>query len=157
MLDYIIKGGVMMLPLLLCSVLALGIVLERLWSLRRKRVLRYNLLQRLEELLREQKIPEATTLCKRHQSTLTRILLVMLLNRQRAAGHEEHVRGTLGVDVAEGAFTDAVADHVRHHGDVLPAHVVVIPAKLPGSLSALGDGAAEHRVDGGRLGRRGPM
>ena len=71
MLDYIIKGGVMMLPLVLCSVLALGITFERLWSLRRKRVLRYDLLQRLEELLREQKIPEATTLCKRHQSTLT--------------------------------------------------------------------------------------
>jgi biopolymer transport protein ExbB len=83
MLDYIIKGGVMMLPLVLCSVLALGIVLERLWSMRRKRVLRYNLLQRLEDLLREQKIPEATTLCKRHQSTLTRILLVMLLNHDR--------------------------------------------------------------------------
>ena len=83
MLDYIVKGGVMMLPLVLCSVLALGIVLERLWSLRRKRVLRYNLLQRLEELLREQKIPEATTLCKRHQSTLTRIVLVVLLNHDR--------------------------------------------------------------------------
>jgi biopolymer transport protein ExbB len=83
MLDYIIKGGVMMLPLVLCSVLALGIVLERLWSLRRKRVLRYNLLPRLEELLREQKIPEATTLCKRHQSVLTRILLVVLLNHDR--------------------------------------------------------------------------
>jgi biopolymer transport protein ExbB len=83
MLDYIIKGGVMMLPLVLCSVLALGIVLERLWSLRRKRVLRYNLLPRLEELLHEQKIPEATTLCKRHQSTLTRILLVVLLNHDR--------------------------------------------------------------------------
>ena len=79
-LDYIIKGGVMMLPLVLCSVLALGITLERLWSLRRKRILRYDLLHRLEELLREQKIPEATTLCKRYQSTMTRILLVALLN-----------------------------------------------------------------------------
>jgi hypothetical protein len=78
MLDYIIKGGVMMLPLVLCSVLALGVTLERLWSLRRKRVLRYDLLPRLEDLLREQKIPEAMSLCKRHQSTLTRILLAVL-------------------------------------------------------------------------------
>ena len=82
-LDYIIKGGVMMLPLVLCSVLALGITLERLWSLRRKRILRYDLLHRLEELLREQKIPEATTLCKRYQSPMTRILLVALLNHDR--------------------------------------------------------------------------
>jgi biopolymer transport protein ExbB len=97
MLDYIIKGGVMMLPLVLCSVLALGITFERLWSLRRKRVLRYDLLQRLEELLREQKIPEATTLCKRHQSTLTRMLLVVLLNHDRPKAEikellEEHSR-----------------------------------------------------------------
>jgi biopolymer transport protein ExbB len=83
MLDYIIKGGVFMVPILACSVIALGIIFERLWSLRRKRVLRYNLLQRIEDLLREQKIPEATTLCKRHPSPMTRILLVAILNYDR--------------------------------------------------------------------------
>ena len=55
MIDYIMKGGVIMIPIVLCSVLALGIILERLWSLRRKRILRYDLLNRIEELLREQK------------------------------------------------------------------------------------------------------
>jgi biopolymer transport protein ExbB len=66
MIDYIIQGGVIMIPIVLCSVLALGIIFERLWSLRRKRIIRYDLLNRIEELLREQKIPEAITLCKRH-------------------------------------------------------------------------------------------
>jgi biopolymer transport protein ExbB len=83
MIDYIMKGGVIMIPILLCSVLALGIIIERLWSLRRQRIIRYDLLLQIEELLREQKIPEATTLCKRHQSTLTRILLVAILNYDR--------------------------------------------------------------------------
>jgi biopolymer transport protein ExbB len=83
MIDYIMKGGVIMIPILLCSVLALGIIIERLWSLRRTRIIRYDLLQQIEELLREQKIPEATTLCKRHQSTLTRVLLVAILNYDR--------------------------------------------------------------------------
>jgi biopolymer transport protein ExbB len=83
MIDYILKGGVMMVPLVLCSVLALGIVFERLWSLRRKRIMRYDIVQRIEELLREQKIPEATTLCKRHPSPMTRIVLVALLNDDR--------------------------------------------------------------------------
>jgi biopolymer transport protein ExbB len=83
MIDYILKGGVMMVPLVLCSVLALGIVFERLWSLRRKRIMRYAIVQRVEELLREQKIPEATTLCKRHPSPMTRIILVALLNDDR--------------------------------------------------------------------------
>jgi biopolymer transport protein ExbB len=83
MIDYIMKGGVIMIPIVLCSVLAMGIILERLWSLQWKRVLRYDLLNRIEELLREQKIPEATTLCKHHPSTMTRILLVAILHYDR--------------------------------------------------------------------------
>lgn len=83
MIEYILQGGVIMFPIVLCSVLAFGIVIERLWNLRRKHILRYDILSRIEELLREQKIPEATTLCKRHQSTMTRILLVAILNYDR--------------------------------------------------------------------------
>jgi biopolymer transport protein ExbB len=83
MIEYIQQGGVIMLPIVLCSVLAFGIIIERLWNLRHKRIFRYDILHRIEELLREQKIPEATTLCKRHQSTMTRILLVAILNYDR--------------------------------------------------------------------------
>ena len=97
MMNYILQGGVIMLPIVLCSILACGIVIERLWNLRRKRILRYDILHRIEELLREQKIPEATTLCKRHQSTMTRILLVAILNYDRPKAEikemiEEHGR-----------------------------------------------------------------
>ena len=80
MIEYIMQGGIIMIPIVFCSVLALGIIIERLWSLRRKRLLRYDLVTRIEELLREQKIPEATTICKRHESTMTRILLAAILN-----------------------------------------------------------------------------
>ncbi len=83
MTDYVSQGGVIMVPILLCSLLAFAIVIERLWNLRRKRVLRYDVLNLIEELLRDQKIPEATTLCKRHESTMTRVLLVALLNYDR--------------------------------------------------------------------------
>ena len=83
MTDYVSQGGVIMVPILLCSLLAFAIIIERLWNLRRKRVLRYDVLNLIEELLRDQKIPEATTLCKRHESTMTRVLLVALLNYDR--------------------------------------------------------------------------
>ena len=83
MTDYVSQGGVIMVPILLCSLLAFAITVERLWNLRRKRVLRYDVLNLIEELLRDQKIPEATTLCKRHESTMTRVLLVALLNYDR--------------------------------------------------------------------------
>jgi biopolymer transport protein ExbB len=83
MLDYIARGGVVMIPILVCSVVALIIIFERLWSLRRKRIFRFDILDTIEQLLREHKIPEATTLCKRHDSTMTRLVLVVLLNADR--------------------------------------------------------------------------
>ena len=69
-----------MAPILLCAVLALAIMIERLWNLRRKRWFQPDLLGTLEALLHERKLPEATTLCKRHDSLMTRLILVALLN-----------------------------------------------------------------------------
>ena len=83
MLDYVARGGIVMIPTLACSVVALIIIFERLWSLRRKRIFRFDILDTVEQLLREHKIPEATTLCKRHDSTMTRLVLVVLLNADR--------------------------------------------------------------------------
>jgi biopolymer transport protein ExbB len=83
MIDMVIKGGPIMVPILLCSVIALAIAVERCLSLRRNRILRYDILQRIEELLRDRKIPEATTLCKRYPSSMTRILLAAILNHDK--------------------------------------------------------------------------
>lgn len=82
--DFVMLGGVVMIPIVACSVLAVGIICERLVNLRRKRFLPYDLLSRIEMFLQEQKIPEATTLCKRHESPMTRILLVAILNYDRS-------------------------------------------------------------------------
>jgi biopolymer transport protein ExbB len=84
MLEFIIKGGPVMVPLLLCSVISLSIIVERCLSLRRSRILRYDVLQRIEELLRDRKIPEASTLCKRYPSSMTRILLAAILNHDKS-------------------------------------------------------------------------
>jgi biopolymer transport protein ExbB len=84
MLEFVIKGGPVMAPLLLCSVISLSIVVERGLSLRRNRILKYDVLQRIEELLRDRKIPEASTLCKRFPSSMTRILLAAILNHDKS-------------------------------------------------------------------------
>jgi biopolymer transport protein ExbB len=83
MLDYVARGGIVMIPILVCSIVALIIIFERLWSLQRKRIFRFDILDTIEQLLRGHKIPEATTLCKRHDSTMTRLVLVALLNSDR--------------------------------------------------------------------------
>lgn len=84
MLDLIVKGGPVMVPIILCSVISLALIVERCLSLRRRRILKYEILQRIEELLRDRKIPEATTLCKRYPSSMTRILLAAILNHDKS-------------------------------------------------------------------------
>jgi biopolymer transport protein ExbB len=84
MLEFVIKGGPVMVPLLLCSVISLSIIVERCLSLRRNHILKYDVLQRIEELLRDRKIPEASTLCKRYPSSITRILLAAILNHDKS-------------------------------------------------------------------------
>lgn len=84
MMELILSGGIVMIPILICSALAFGIILERFYSLRQRRIIRYDILTRIEELLREGKIPEATTMCKRYQSSMTRILLAAILNHDRS-------------------------------------------------------------------------
>ena len=84
MLEFVVKGGPVMVPLLLCSVISLSIIVERCLTLRRRRILKYDVLQRIEELLRDRKIPEASTLCKRYPSSMTRILLAAILNHDKS-------------------------------------------------------------------------
>lgn len=50
MIELLKAGGWLMLPILLCSLLALAIVLERLWALRRDQVMPEALVDRMPEL-----------------------------------------------------------------------------------------------------------
>ena len=78
--DFYMKGGVFMHPILLCSVLSLAIFMERLWSLRRKRVMPESLLPKVERLVREGMLPNAISAVKGDDSSLSRILVVGLKN-----------------------------------------------------------------------------
>ena len=77
-MDWLYRGGILMAPILVFSVVALGIFLERLWVLRRSLILPEEQLSQLENLLRKKKIPEARTYCQQHPSPLTRILFAGL-------------------------------------------------------------------------------
>lgn len=77
-MDWLVRGGIMMAPILVFSVIALGTFLERLWVLRRDLILPEESLRELENFLKKKKIPEARTYCQQHPSPLARILFAGL-------------------------------------------------------------------------------
>ena len=77
-MDWLVRGGIMMAPILVFSVIALGTFIERLWVLRRNLILPEDAVRELEHFLRKRMIPEARTYCQQHPSPLARILFAGL-------------------------------------------------------------------------------
>jgi biopolymer transport protein ExbB len=80
--EIIKSGGWMMFPIILCSISAMAIVVERFWSLQRKKVLPSELLPQVWKLYREKKLDEATLRRLKTSSPLGCILAAGLANSQ---------------------------------------------------------------------------
>jgi biopolymer transport protein ExbB len=87
----LIKGGILMVPIGLCSVVALAIALERLFALRYSRVLAPELLRQVEAHLREGETQEALALCRRRSSSITRILYAGIANHHKPKGEIKEI------------------------------------------------------------------
>jgi biopolymer transport protein ExbB len=83
MWEIVKAGGPFMVPIILCSIIAAGILLERLWTLQRKRVLPQELIKRVTELSdRNQVTPKVIDALEKN-SPLGRVLAAALANRDR--------------------------------------------------------------------------
>jgi biopolymer transport protein ExbB len=80
MYELFLKGGILMYPIALCSVVALGIFFERLLFLRRSRVMPRDFLIEAEDLLTRGKVPETITLCRQDDSSIAHIVQVAAIN-----------------------------------------------------------------------------
>ena len=83
MLEFLAKGGVLMVPLGVCSILALAIILERTLNLRTRKIIQSDVLQQVRDLVAENQVSDAMTLCRRYPSVMGRILLVTIANHER--------------------------------------------------------------------------
>lgn len=69
-----VKGGPVMYPIVLGSVLALALFLERIWALRRERVIPAAFRGRVRTMVRDGKLSEAEVLCQENASSLANIV-----------------------------------------------------------------------------------
>lgn len=78
MYELFLKGGILMYPIAFCSIVALGVFLERLWTLRRNKVIPQDLLMEVLDLIAKGKIVDAQALCRRSDSALAQVLYTAL-------------------------------------------------------------------------------
>ena len=67
-MDLLSRGGVFMIPILLFSIVAVSVFLERLWTLRKSKVLPYEKLREVEVLIHRQRFTEARAVCQQNKS-----------------------------------------------------------------------------------------
>jgi len=73
MLDTFQRGGILMYIIAACSVIALAIFLERLWSLQRSKVVPGSFVQKVRDLVSKGKASEALILCQNHPSSVAAV------------------------------------------------------------------------------------
>jgi biopolymer transport protein ExbB len=78
--EIIKSGGWMMLPIILCSIAAMAIIGERLWTLQRKKILPPDLVPQVWKLYRDQKMTSSALKHLKSSSPLGCILAAGLIN-----------------------------------------------------------------------------
>jgi biopolymer transport protein ExbB len=82
--EILYKGGWVMVPLVLCSLISLAVVIERLiWGPNRRRILPQKLVQEVIKLIDGDRLDELLGLCRASNTPLARIILVALQNISR--------------------------------------------------------------------------
>lgn len=115
MYEFITQGGTVMIVLLACSVLALTIIFERSWSLRRSIIIPGSQVDEIEKSVKSGQVQDAMETCRKHNTAMSRILWVALQNRgvsrpvlkevleevgRQEVAHLERYIGVLGVVAA---------------------------------------------------------
>jgi biopolymer transport protein ExbB len=82
--EFLVKGGPIVIPIILCSVVALGVFLERIWALQKHRIIPDSFIKRIEELIGEQRLGDALLLCQENHNPMARVMAAALRTAKRS-------------------------------------------------------------------------
>jgi biopolymer transport protein ExbB len=83
MFEIVMAGGIVMVPILLCSILAVAITLERLWTLREQRVVPAELTDKVWQWVENRTLSDKQVMALQQHSPLGSVLAAGLANRHR--------------------------------------------------------------------------
>jgi len=101
-ISFLAKGGILVIPILFCSVVALTIVLERLYRFRKLRIKNPDLIARVKKALNEKGVDEALFIAENSKNPLGRVLKEGIkryragkesMERAMASAAEREIRG----------------------------------------------------------------
>ena len=102
MLEIFAKGGPVMWPLLLCSIVALAVALERAWFLYRARMNTREFMERINGALATNQLNEANRLCEEYRGPLSSIFQTALRKHRRSREEiEKAIESSAGIEVAK--------------------------------------------------------
>jgi biopolymer transport protein ExbB len=78
--DFLVKGGIIMVPLFLCSVIGLAIAIEKSVSLRRRKVIVPEVVSVLENIKGSNDFGLAVSICEKHNGPFANIIRISLEN-----------------------------------------------------------------------------
>ena len=83
MVEMVKSGGWLMLPIILCAIVAMGIILERFWTLQQKRVIPEDLTSKVWGWVKKDQLDQKQIQTLHQGSALGQILAAGLVNRDR--------------------------------------------------------------------------
>ncbi|MBT5862391.1 MAG: MotA/TolQ/ExbB proton channel family protein [Woeseiaceae bacterium] len=83
MVEIVKSGGWLMLPIILCAIIAMGIILERSWALQQKRVIPEDLTSKVWGWVKKNQLEHKQIQTLHQSSALGQILAAGLMNRDR--------------------------------------------------------------------------
>ncbi|MFH1837684.1 MAG: MotA/TolQ/ExbB proton channel family protein [Candidatus Omnitrophota bacterium] len=80
----VLKGGPLMVLIIMCSVIAFTVVIEKIWNLRRAKINTEEFMEEISETLRRNKITEAIDRCNVMPGPIAQILKAGILKHDRS-------------------------------------------------------------------------
>lgn len=84
MLNIFWEGGVLMFPIMACSIVALAITIERFWTLRRATIDTREFMDAMRTVLRQNRVQEAIAICDETDAPVARIMKAGILKHNRS-------------------------------------------------------------------------
>jgi len=81
--EFFSKGGILIIPLLLLLIVGLAIIVFKALQLRRKSTVSPALTGKIEQLVLDRNILEATALCKQNNVPMSRVMLAGIVNYEK--------------------------------------------------------------------------